>query len=274
MSIKSISGLVIILVMISLTYSCKSSFEKIRTSNDPEYIFKEANKLYDDGKYMNAQILYEIIIPFFRGKTEAEDIFYRYAYTYYNLKDYSTAAHYFRSFASSFLNSDKREECLYMAAYSSYRMSPSIKLDQQQTAKAIEDFQTFVNTYSNSEKVEQSNQLIDELRLKLEEKAYSQGILYYNMRRYVSAIVALENMLQEFPETSKEEEVRFMILKSSYDYARNSIFDKRVERYEDTIEKYNSFIRRYADSKDRKEADTIYQNAFNEIKRIKDGYKS
>lgn len=274
MSVKSIPVLIIIFMMISLAYSCKSSFEKIRTSNDPEYILGEANKLFDDGKYMNAQILYEIIIPFYRGKSEAEDIFYRYAYTYYNLKDYLTAAHYFRSFSSSFLNSDKREEALFMAAFSSYRLSPSIKLDQQQTIKAVEDFQTFVNTYPNSEKVEQCNQLIDELRFKLEEKAYSQGLLYYNMRRYVSSVVALENMLQDFPETRKEEEVRFIILKASYDYARNSIFEKRVERYEDTIEKYNAYIRRYPDSKNRKEADRIYENAIYEIKKIEDGYKS
>jgi outer membrane protein assembly factor BamD len=274
MSVKSIPGLIIAIMIISLAYSCKSSFEKIRTSNDPEYILTEANKLFDEGKNMNAQILYEIIIPFYRGKNEAEEIFYRYAYTYYNLRDYSTAAHYFRSFSSSFLNSDKREEALYMAAYSSYLMSPSTKLDQQQSVKAIEDFQNFVNIYPNSEKVDQCNQLIDELRVKLEEKAYSQGILYYNMRRYVSSVVAFENMLQDFPETRKEEEVRFMILKASYDYARNSIFEKRVERYEDTIEKYNSFIRRYPDSTYRKETDRIQQNANNEIKKIKDGYKS
>lgn len=253
--------------------SCKSSFEKIRTSNDPEKILVEANKFYDDEKYMNAQILYEIILPYYKGKKEADDIYYKFAYTYYYLKDYLVASHYFKSFASSFSNSPKKEEALYMTAYSEYMMSPNRKLEQSQSEKAIEDFQIFVNTYPSSDKVEKCNQLIDELRQKMEEKGYDQGHLYYNLGRYVSAVVAFENMLKEFPETKKEEDVRFMILKSSYNYAKNSVLEKRIERYEETISKYNSFIKRYPQSKDKSKAEKIYQNSLNEINKIKNGYK-
>lgn len=253
--------------------SCKSSFEKIRTSNDPEKILIEANKYYDDEKYMNAQILYEIILPYYKGKKEADDIYYKFAYTYYNLKDYLVASHYFKSFASSFANSPKKEEALYMTAYSEYMMSPNRKLEQSQSEKAIEDFQIFVNTYPSSDRLEKCNQLIDELRQKMEEKEYDQGQLYYNLGRYVSAVVAFENMLKEFPETKKEEDVRFMILKSSYNYAKNSVLEKRIERYEDTISKYNSFIKRYPQSKDKNKAEKIYQNSLNEINKIKNGYK-
>lgn len=253
--------------------SCKSSFEKIRTSNDPEKILVEANKFYDDEKYMNAQILYEIILPYYKGKKEADDIYYKFAYTYYYLKDYLVASHYFKSFASSFSNSPKKEEALYMTAFSEYMMSPNRKLEQSQSEKAIEDFQIFVNTYPASDKVEKCNQLIDELRQKMEEKGYDQGQLYYNLGRYVSAVVAFENMLKEFPETKKEEDVRFMILKSSYNYAKNSVLEKRIERYEETISKYNSFIKRYPQSKDKSKAEKIYQNSLNEINKIKNGYK-
>jgi outer membrane protein assembly factor BamD len=253
--------------------SCKSSFEKIRTSNDPEKILIEANKYYDDEKYMNAQILYEIILPYYKGKKEADDIYYKFAYSYYYLKDYLVASHYFKSFASSFTNSPKKEEALYMTAYSEYLMSPNRKLEQSQSEKAIEDFQIFVNTFPSSDKVEKCNQLIDELRQKMEQKEYDQGQLYYDIGRYVSAVVAFENMLKEFPETKKEENVRFMILKSSYNYAKNSVLEKRVERYEETINKYNSFIKRYPKSKDKNKAEKIYHNSLNEINKIKNGYK-
>ena len=273
MSITSRLSLIVLIFLTLVIYSCKSSFEKVRTSNDPVQILTEADRYYDEGKYMNAQVLYEIILPFYKGKKEAEELFYKYAYTYYYLRDYMVAAHYFRSYASSFVSNPKREECLYMTAYSEYMMSPNKKLEQGQTEKAMEDFQIFVNTFPNSDRVEKCNQLIDEMRLKLEEKAFSQGELYYNLGRYVSAIVAFENMLKEYPETKKEKEVRFMILKASYNYAKNSIYEKRVERYEDTIAKYNSFIKRYADSDEKIRAEKIYQNSINEINRIKNGHK-
>jgi outer membrane protein assembly factor BamD len=160
-----------------------------------------------------------------------------------------------------------------MTAYSEYLMSPNKKLEQSQTLNAIENFQIFVNTFPNSEKVEKCNQLMDEMRLKLEEKEYNQGELYYNLGKYVSAVVAFENMLKEFPETKKEEEVRYMILKASYNYAKNSILEKRIERYEDTVIKYNAFIKRYPDSREKSKAEKIYQNSINEINKIKNGYK-
>ena len=264
---------ILVLATVGLS-SCKSSFERLRTSNNPEKIYAEADKYYENGDYLKAQILYEIVIPYYKGKKEATEMFYKFAYTYYYLGDYILAAHYFKSYANSFTNSPHREDALFMAAYSEYRMSPDYQLDQTQTIKAIDDFQLFVNTFPHSDKVEQCNKLIDELRAKLEKKAFSQGKLYFNIKRYVSAITSLENMLKDFPETKHEEEVRFLILKSAYYYAKNSILDKRIERYEETIKKYKDFIKRFGNSKYRKEADKIYKNSLNEIKKIKNGYKT
>lgn len=262
----------VLIVFVLIFSSCKSSFEKVRTSNDPVKIYESANKYFEDGKYMNAQILYEIVLPYFKGKKEAEDLFYNYAYTYYNLKDYLIASHYFESYASSFYNSPKKEECMYMAAYSEYLMSPNSRLDQSQTEKAIEDFQLFINTYPNSDRVEKCNELIDKMRGKLEAKAFSQGTLYYDLGKYISAITAFENMLKEFPETTREEEVRFLILKSSFDYAKNSIYEKRSERYEDTLSKYNEFAKRYSNSEYMDKAKKIYNNSLNEINKLKNGH--
>ena len=270
-----INKIFLFLLLAALTLgSCKSSFERLRTSNDPAKIFTEANKYYENEDYLKSQILYEIIIPYYKGKKEASEMFYRFAYTYYFLGDYMLAAHYFKSYANSFTNSPHREDALFMAAYSEYKMSPDYQLDQTQTINAINDFQLFVNTFPHSEKVELCNKLIDELRAKLEKKAFEEGKLYYNIRKYISAITSLENMLNDFPETKHEEEVRLLILKASYQYAKNSILEKRLERYEDTIKKYQDFIKRFPKSKYLKEVKKIYQNSLNEIKKLKNGHKT
>lgn len=252
--------------------SCKSSFEKVRTSNDPEKMYIAANKYYDEGSYSNAQILYELIIPYYRGKKEAEDLYYRYAYTYYNLKDYMLASHYFKNFAASFYNSPRREEAMYMSAYGEYLMSPEPRLEQSKTNEAIEDFQLFINTYPNSDKVDKCNHYIDQLRKKQEDKAFREGELYYNLGHYNATIISLENLLKEFPETKREEEVRFLILKSSFNYAKNSIYEKRLERYEDAEKKYKEFVTRYPKSKEMDKANKINENSKTEINKLKNGH--
>jgi outer membrane protein assembly factor BamD len=226
----------------------------------------EANNFYKDGEFLKSQILYEIVLPYYKGKKEAEELYYKFAYTHYHLEDYILAAHYFKSYSNSFTNSSHREECLYMSAYSEYVMSPKSQLDQTQTNKAIDDFQYFVNTFPESDKVEKCNTLIDELRKKLEIKAFEQGQLYYNIGKYVSSIVSLENMLRDFPETAKEEEIRFLILQASYNYAKNSIFEKKIERYKDTIERYNQYIKRFSNSKNIKKAKKIYNDSLAALK--------
>ena len=255
-----------LLIVIFVFSSCKSSFERLRTSNEPEKIYIEANNFYKDAEYLKAQILFEIVLPYYKGKKEAEDLYYKFAYTHYHLEDYILAAHYFKSYANSFSNSSYAEECLYMSAYSEYVMSPKPQLDQTQTDKAIDDFQYFVNTYPESDKVEKCNTLIDELRKKLEDKAFEQGQLYYNIGKYVSSIVSLENMLRDYPETSKEEGIRFLILQASYNYAKNSIFEKKIERYQDTVERYKQYIKRFSTSENIKKAEKIYNNSLAALK--------
>lgn len=251
----------LLILIIGFTISCKTEFEKIRSNPDPKIILAAADQYFEQGSYYNAQTLYEQVIPFYRGKVEAESLFYNYAYTHYNLGDYILATHYFKSFATSFYNSDKKEECDYMSAYSSYKMSPTSSLDQSFSQKAIDAFQSFINSYPNSERNEDCNKLIDELRAKLEQKAFDQGYLYYNLKQYSSAIYSFESMLKDFPATKRGEEVRFLIIKSGYQYADNSIYSKKSERFDEVLENIKLFKKKYPKSRYNKELRTMSEDS-------------
>ena len=112
------------------------------------------------------------------------------------------------------------------------------------------------------------NELIDELRAKLEQKAFASSQLYFDLRIYDAAIRQFENMLTEFPETEKAELVNFRILEAAYHYAENSVFDKREERYEEAIERYQEFVRKYPRSIYRIKADRLYDNIRNNIQNL------
>ena len=253
------SGLLVVFVLVS-SGACRSEFEKARLSNDPEFILQEANKYYDNEDFLKAQQLYELVLNQLRGTQEAEDIFFKYAYTFYHLRQFTLAAHYFNNFSATFAYSKYKEEADFMSPFSNYRLSPIYRLDQQPTVDAIQGFQEFVNMHPTSRRVVECNELIEELRLKLEEKAFASGQLYYDIGRFDAAIRTFENMLTEFPETDRAELVRFRILESAFHYAENSIFDLREERYNDAITKYNDFIRKYPTSAFRPRADKILED--------------
>ncbi|MEM9823891.1 MAG: outer membrane protein assembly factor BamD [Bacteroidota bacterium] len=263
---------VLVILMMSFLgmsqFACKSEYEKIRSSGDTALLLKKAFEYYEKEEWLKAQNLFELVIGAYKGRVEAEKAYFYYAYTHYHLGRYITAAYYFKNFANTFPNSQYREESDFMEGYSNFQLSPSFRLDQTYTEKSIEIFQLFVNTYPTSSRVEKCNNLIDEMRSKLERKAFDEGQLYYDLRQYQSATQSFENLLRDYPESARAEEVRYLITKASYNLAENSIYDKQSERYNISYKNAREFLERYPESDRKKEMNSIKENSDKKIKSI------
>ncbi|MBK6566239.1 MAG: outer membrane protein assembly factor BamD [Saprospiraceae bacterium] len=233
--------------------SCKSEYETIRTSNNPEKIYKAAQKYYKEKEYERALGLYDLIIQYYRGRQEAEELFLNYAYCHYYLNDFILSSTYFKNYSSTFSNSENRQEAEYMAAYSNYRLSPNYRLDQTYTYKAIEGFEQFINLYPYTERADLATGLLDEMRKKLDIKAFEQGMLYYKIGQYQSAITSFQAYINEFPETKKMEEVRFLLIKAAMELAEKSIYEKQKERYEEALQHIETFSKKHASSRKMRE---------------------
>ena len=265
---KTFGWLPIVLAICLLAVACKSNFEKTRTSGDAALILKSAFEYYEKGQYQKAQSLFELVLSSIAGKSEAEKATYQYAYTHYHLKQYLTAAYYFKNFSNTFINSPFREEAAFMSAYSNYQLSPSYRLDQANTQQAIEEFQLFVNLFPQSKRVEECNTLIDQMRRKLEEKAFAEGELYYNLRQYQSSVISFDNLLRDYPESPDAERVRYLVARSEYLLSENSVLEKKTERYNETITRCNDFLEKFPQSKYIKEIKDIRRDAERELKAV------
>lgn len=271
---SSFLPLIFLLSLVCLS-SCRTEFETIRASGDTKLLYSKANEFYEAEEWLKAQTLYELIIGSYRGKKEAEQIYFRYAYTHFHIKKYILASYYFKNFANTFATSEYREESDFMSAYANYKMSPTYRLDQSHTTKAIDEFQLFVNTYPSSERVSECNRIMDEIRIKLEQKAFAEAELYYNLKQYQSAMRSFENLLKEYPDTKNEEKIRFLMLKTSYLFASNSFLDKQEDRFRTTVDHYKTFKSKFARSSYRKEVNNIYKDSTKKLKDLgNDRYKN
>ncbi len=234
-------GLLSLMVVLFLAQGCKSSFEKLRSSNDIAKKYQAAVKFYEKKDYNKALTLFDDLVQRYRGRTEAEDLYYYFAYTNYKLRDYTTARYHFKTFADSYPTSPKSEECRFMSAYCLYLESPGFTLDQTNTLKAIEALQLFINLYPKSERVAEAGNLIQDLRNKLESKSFENAKLYLDIGDYKSAVIAFKNSMRDFPDTKYAEEMEFLTIKSQYLYAKNSFETKQEERFNETIQMANEF---------------------------------
>lgn len=270
---KTITWL-LFLSVICLAVSCKSEFERTRISGNPDLILKKAFEYYDKEQYQRALTLFDLVLTNLRGSVEAEKAYFYYAYCHYYTKQFTLASYYFNNFSNTFTNSTYREEASFMTAYSNYQLSPTYRLDQQNTQEAIEGFQLFVNLFPQSKRVDECNRLIDECRRKLEEKAFAEGELYYNLRQYQSAVISFDNLLRDYPESPDAERVRFLIAKSEFLLSQNSIVEKKLERYVETVNRCNNFLEKYPSGKYSKEVKQVRKDAEAEIKLLRKRFKT
>jgi outer membrane protein assembly factor BamD len=259
--------LLFLAVFVAALSSCKrENFEKIRMNPGVDYRYDKAFEYYNKGDYQKAQYLFEDLMGIIKLSEKAERVYYHYAQTHYKLKNYISSSYYLKQFYNTFPNSPLAEEALFLSAESFEKLSPSFRLTQDDTEKAIEGYQLFVNTFPGSQRVSISNDKIDKLRKKLEEKELDNAKGYFRRMDFLAAAHCFKNMLVEFPDSKNAEEIRFMILKSNFFYAKESILTKQAERFKIVKTEFEQFKRKHPASQMLKEAESYNEISNQRIK--------
>lgn len=248
---------IISLFLLVILLGACSDYQKALKSEDPGVKFEMATKLYDAGKYKDAIRLMEQIAPAYRGKPQAEKLFYMFAQSYYKTKQYYLAAYQFDSFVSGYPKSEKLEEAAFLGAKSYSTLSPVYSLDQADTFKAIEKLQLFIDTYPNSTYFPEANKILRELNEKIEKKVYENAKQYNTILEYKAAIVALDNFVADYPGTPFKEDALFYKFDSAYQLGINSVPSKMEERLNIAKTAYLGLIKFKPDTKYKKIADEM-----------------
>lgn len=261
--------LAIILISIGLV-SC-SEYQNILKSDDPELKYNKAVEYFEKNDFMRASTLFDEVSRYFRGTERSEIILNYVARSYMGLKDYFTATEYYRTYVKTYPKGQFITESRFMIGYCSYLDSPDARLDQTATRDAIKSFQEFLDIHPESERVPEVNKLLDELKSKLAYKEFLSARLYYNLgnylgNNYLSAIVVAQNALKNYPSSDYREELSFIILQSKYQQAVQSVIDKKIERYRDTVDEYYNYINEFPTGKFRKDAEKIFGDSSKIVK--------
>ena len=261
--------LLFLFVLIGSLAACnRKTVTKILKSNDVEYKLRMAEQYFANKKYSKAQIIYEDLFPVLRSDPRFEDLYYKYAFCAYYLKDYMNAENLFKGFLDAFPKSQRAAEVDYMHAYCFFKQSPKVELDQTPTEKTIGFMQAHMNNYPESSKMEDARNIISQCYEKLELKEYKGAELYYNIGAYRAAAISFTNLLNHYPDSKKTDEYKLMIIRSYYEFANMSIDAKQKERYEKVVEEYYDFVDRFPDSKLLKDAEKYFNLSKNSLKVI------
>lgn len=268
MLIQRMKKIILLLSVVIVATSC-SEYQKVLKSKDSGVKYTTAEKLYSEAKaeegkvnkkFRKALRLFEQIVPEYRGKPQAQKLMFLYADTYYELGDYFLAGYQFERFVETYPQSEKLEEAAFKGAKSYYFLSPRYNLDQTETHKAISKLQAYINRFSDSEKLDEVNDLVTELRVKLEKKAYEIAKQYHHTRNYKSAITAFNNFILEYPGSPFRELAFYYRFDSAYQYAINSYAYAMPERLKEARSFYEDYTRYYPEGEFISEAEAAFSD--------------
>lgn len=251
------TGFYIFILSAGLMLTGCNEYQRVLKSTDLEYKYSKGVEYYEKGQYNYAFSIFDELLDLYRGTLKAQEVYYYYASSLYNLEDYILAGYHFKTFYQTFPSNEKAEEAAFLAAKCYFLEAPRYSLDQSYTYKAVNELQLFINTHPNSSYMPECNAMIDELRAKLERKSYEIAYQYFHTQRYQAAVTSFNNTLNDFPDTEYREEAMYYRLEASYKLAENSILDKQVSRFREARTAYLDFIRDYPESEFRRDADKV-----------------
>ena len=258
-------NILIILLSALLLPSC-GEYNKLLKSTDYEYKYEAAKNYFAKGQYNRAATLLNELIAILKGTDKAEESLYMLGMSYYNQKDYQTAAQTFIQYYNVYPRGIYTELARFHAGKALYLDTPEPRLDQSGTYTAIQQLQMFMEYFPQSSRKEEAQNMIFALQDKLVMKEYLSAKMYYNLgnylgNNYLSCVITAQNALKDYPYTNLREDLSILILRAKYEMAINSVDDKKPERYRETVDEYYAFINEFPESKYLKDAERIFQES-------------
>ena len=219
--------IITLLAAASLT-SC-GEYNKLLKSTDYEYKYEAAKNYFAKGQYNRSATLLNELITILKGTDKAEESLYMLGMSYYNQKDYQTAAQTFITYFNTYPRGTFTELARFHAGKSLFLDTPEPRLDQSSTYQAIQQLQMFMEYFPNSTKKQEAQDMI-------------------------------------FAYTDYREELSILILRARHEMAIYSVEDKKMDRYRETIDEYYAFKNEFPESKYLKEAEKIFNESQKVIK--------
>ena len=252
--------LITLLALLSLA-SCKTEYSALLEGNDIPAKYAKAFELFEAKKYARAAEMFESLTVLTSGLPQDDTVQFYWGLSNYRYGDYLTAEGNLEKFVDIYPTSPFTEQAKFLRLDCLYRSTYRYELDQQPTYKAMTAISQFILENKGSEYIPRCREMLDNLKERLEMKAYKGAWLYYHMEDYLAAHYALKNVLKENADNRYREEILYFTAMSSYKYALNSVPTKQRERYMTFVDDYFNIISEFPENEHRKELDGLYAKA-------------
>jgi outer membrane protein assembly factor BamD len=100
-------------------------------------------------------------------------------------------------------------------------------------------------------------------------KAYEHSMIYHKVGNYKSAVVAISNFINDYPNSPYLDKSYYTRFEAQYHLAKNSVHGKiQLERYYQAIEYYQLYVDKFPDSKHKKISNEYYDKTVKALEEL------
>lgn len=254
--LRILSGLVIAAL---LSVGCKSQYDLMLESNDVDAKYAAAFDYFNQGKYSKAASLFESLTILTNGTERDDTVQFYWGLSNYSSGLYSVAETNFQTFLDRYPRSPFADNAEFLRVDCLYKATLRYELDQVPTYTAMNAISEYVLSHPDGANADVCRHMLEDLKGRLDKKAFENARLYYKMEDYKASRVAFKNILKENADNMYREDILYYAAMSSYNYANLSIKSRQKERYLTFMDDYLNFIGEYPESDYRKELDSLYE---------------
>lgn len=145
---------------------------------------------------------------------DLDSIYFFLGLSYMKGRKYEDARIEFRTIIEEFPHSEFIEQTYYLLAYSSFKSAPIVQRDNRLLRRAEREFSSFISGYPNSEWTDSARVFLDSINDKLLEKDILVAEFYEIIRKYESAVIYYETILEDYVGNSRIPEIRLRLAKN------------------------------------------------------------
>jgi len=163
--------------------------------------FRGAMALYEDGDYLEAIEEFKIVTLQYQGTAFADDAQFYMAQCRFERDEFILAAFEYDVLLRTMPTSEFVSRARFQKATCYYEMSPNSYLDQDNSRRAIDEYQVFIEYHPTDSLASVAESRIGEMNTKLAEKDFNNGLTYLKLEYNRAAIYYFDVVLEKYHDT-------------------------------------------------------------------------
>jgi tetratricopeptide (TPR) repeat protein len=198
--------------------------------------YQVAECFYNDRQYQRALANYRLVLRHHPGSRYAEDALYNVAWCQFQLDQEEEGVVTLQKVVRDFPQGDYGADAQFTIGDYYY--------NKKEYAQAEEAYQKVIELFPQSPRAQQAGGLIHELRQISSFSAYQEAVALFDEKKYLAAIEAFQDIIEEYPSTDVVVGSRANI-GASYE---------QLSRWDDALQAYNEVIELYGASTEHRDA--------------------